>query len=147
MKNLISHRGNINGKIPEKENSPEYVFNALQQGYHCEIDVWYSSKNGWWLGHDSPQYSIDYSFLESSHRFWIHAKNIEALCELNKNQMHVFWHQEDDYTLTSEGYIWAYPGKNVPAGNQSIAVLPEIYPKLDLKDFKGICSDYIERYI
>ena len=23
MKNLISHRGNINGKIPEKENSPD----------------------------------------------------------------------------------------------------------------------------
>ena len=36
---LISHRGNIDGKNPEKENTVAYITEALDKGYHCEIDV------------------------------------------------------------------------------------------------------------
>ena len=62
---------------------------------------------------------------------------------MSKYPIHYFWHQEDDITLTSQGYIWAYPGKQ-PIKN-SIAVLPEIYKdKVDV--CKGICSDKIELY-
>ena len=25
--------------------------------------------------------------------------------------LNYFWHQTDDFTLTSHGYIWTYPGK------------------------------------
>ena len=38
---LISHRGNINGKNPEKENHPDYIWVAIQAGYEVEIDVWF----------------------------------------------------------------------------------------------------------
>ena len=138
---LISHRGNIQGKSPGLENMPEYINDTLKKGYHVEIDVWY--KNGFYLGHDNPQYSIKPSFLVQD-KIWCHAKNIEAIIEMSKYpKIHYFWHQEDDITLTSKNYIWAYPGKQ-PIKN-SIAVLPEIYnDKVDV--CKGVCSDNIELY-
>ena len=39
---LISHRGNINGKIPEYENNPDYVDSAINLGYEVQ--------NMWGLG-------------------------------------------------------------------------------------------------
>ncbi len=33
---IISHRGNIEGPIPEKENCPEYINSALAQGFDVE---------------------------------------------------------------------------------------------------------------
>jgi len=36
---LISHRGNINGQNLEKENSPDYVLEALSKNYDVEVDV------------------------------------------------------------------------------------------------------------
>ena len=51
---LISHRGNLDGPKPEKENNPKYIWEALNEGYQVEIDVWYDK--GWWLGHDRPKY-------------------------------------------------------------------------------------------
>ena len=35
---LISHRGNIDGKIVERENHPEYIDEAIALGYDVEID-------------------------------------------------------------------------------------------------------------
>ena len=138
---LISHRGNIQGKSPGLENMPEYINDTLNKGYHVEIDVWY--KNGFYLGHDNPQYNVKPSFLVQD-KIWCHAKNIEAIIEMSKYpKIHYFWHQEDDITLTSKGYIWAYPGKQ-PI-KDSIAVMPEIY-KDNLDVCKGICSDNIIKY-
>jgi hypothetical protein len=56
--------------------------------------------------------------------------------------MNSFWHQEDDYTLTSHGWIWCYPGKTVPLSYRTIAVMPELYDT-DWTKFGGICSDYV----
>ena len=36
---LISHRGNLEGKNPEKENSPIYVLQALSKGFDVEVDI------------------------------------------------------------------------------------------------------------
>jgi hypothetical protein len=144
---LISHRGNINGKIPETENHPSYIQEALSRGYQVEIDVWYHY--GWWLGHDKPQYRWEKDIFEAG--LWCHCKNIEALNMFRANRQYphnceYFWHQQDDYTLTSGGYIWTYPGK--PLGNffNSIAVLPETILNWDISKAIGICSDNIEKY-
>ena len=139
---LISHRGNINGRIPELENNKGYIELAIANGYNVEIDIWWF-KNNFRLGHDEPEYPVDIEYLQRE-ELWCHAKNIEALIEMSKySDIHYFWHQEDDITLTSKNYIWAYPGKQ-PIKN-SIAVLPEIYnDKVDV--CKGVCSDNIELY-
>ena len=140
---LISHRGNINGKNIPLENSPDYIKNAIHLGYEVEIDVWY--EDGFWLGHDKPQYKIGIGFLlTNASKLWCHAKNIEAMIEMKKEKdINCFWHQEDNITLTSKGYIWAYPGKQ-PIKN-SIAVMPEIYNDI-IKQCHGICSDYVRNY-
>jgi hypothetical protein len=140
----ISHRGNINKKIIERENSIPYIEEAISLGYDVEIDVWLIDNN-LFLGHDSPQYLVEYNWiLERSNKLWVHCKNMESLVFLQEDAgLNFFWHQTDDVTLTSKGYIWAYPGKQ-PIKN-SIAVMPEINND-SVRSCIGICSDYIERY-
>ena len=74
---------------------------------------------------------------------WCHAKNIAALEELTSLGAHVFWHQEDDVTLTSRGFLWTYPGKDLTS--KSICVMPE-KAKYKTIECAGICTDYIKRY-
>jgi len=139
---FISHRGNINGKNESLENSPEYITQALKKGYEVEIDVWYINEM-FYLGHDEPTYEIEESFLENTN-FWCHAKNLESLQKmLSNSKIHCFWHQDDDYTLTSRGIIWTYPGKTLTLN--SICVLPEWVEQKEINCL-GICSDYIENY-
>ena len=134
---LISHRGNINGIKSDLENKSEYINEALNQGFDVEIDVWWID-NQFYLGHDEPRYLVKEDFLRKS-GLWCHAKNIDALNQMIDSEMtHCFWHQEDDVTLTSEGYLWTYPGKQLTSN--SIAVLPEGNVP---DDIAGICSDYV----
>ena len=138
---FISHRGNISGIRSNDENNPNYINVALKLGYEVEVDVRF--ENGkFFLGHDFSQYHIDNEFLLNS-KIWCHAKTKDALEALDKIKAHYFWHQEDDYTITSKGFIWTYPGKKL--FKKSICVLPEKY---DYENFNclGICSDFIKNY-
>ncbi len=141
---LISHRGNINGRDQSWENYPPYIENAINRGYHCEIDVWYD-KGEWYLGHDNAEYKVSYQFLQNE-KLWCHAKTIESLnAMLMQGGIHCFWHESDKYTLTSKNYIWTYPGFDVPLGSKSICVVPERC-NMDVSNFYGVCSDFVERY-
>ena len=135
---LISHRGNLNGKS-DRENQPDYIKEALSQGFDVEVDVWHID-NQFWLGHDKPQYKVSEGLFEHPN-LWCHAKNIEGLYSMLEDDIHCFWHQEDDVTLTSKGYIWTYPGKQLT--KNSICVLPESVPDVKIS---GICSDNIYVY-
>ena len=139
--NLIAHRGNTTGPNPKKENTLSYIFEALNIGFHVEIDVWLID-NHWFLGHDAPDHEIDQNILKIPN-LWCHAKNYEALYEMLKNDVHCFWHQEDDMTITSQNFIWTFPGKPLTA--KSIAVMPETIMDINNIDFKcaGICSDFV----
>jgi hypothetical protein len=135
----ISHRGNVDGPNTGKENHPDYIDEALKN-YHCEIDVWFID-NQFVLGHDVPTYPVYLSFFKNK-KLWCHAKNIEALNQMLKYNFHCFWHQNDDATLTSQNYIWVFPGRNI-ANNRSIAVCPEEANNWDISNAVGVCTDYI----
>tara|TARA_R100000008_G_scaffold17073_1_gene8470 strand:+ start:10803 stop:11240 length:438 start_codon:yes stop_codon:yes gene_type:complete len=137
----ISHRGNLNGKDIENENNPLYIDRALGKGYDVEIDVWFRD-NMFFLGHDYPTYRVEIDYLRNK-KLWCHAKNIEALNKMLKEDIHCFWHQEDDVTLTSCGFMWTYPGKQLT--DTSICVLPEKNNEIPKKGL-GICSDFIVYY-
>jgi hypothetical protein len=139
----ISHRGNLLGPNPDRENSPPYIVEALNAGYDVEVDV--RLVDGvLQLGHDQPQYPTTIDFL-SNPSIWVHCKDIETLDYLTHNgNVHYFWHQSDDVTLTSQGYCWTYPGRQLITGG--IAVLPELYPNWDILLAGGICSDSIGNY-
>jgi len=146
---FIAHRGNIRGSNPERENHPEYIKEALKAGYEVEIDVWYIREK-YYLGHDEPTYPVSLNFLTSDPRMWCHAKNRDALIKLlRERSINCFWHQEDDFTITSHGYIWSYPGQ--PQTRVTVMVMPDWDKKLDLDQMwkygygMAICSDEVER--
>ncbi len=140
---LISHRGNVNGPNADKENHPDYIIQALQLGYNVEIDVWYTNNN-WYLGHDNPVFEIKFDFLNND-KLWLHAKNGDAFnILLQYNNINVFWHTNEDWILTSKGYIWTYPNKTLYP--KSICVMPEVGYIGDISNCIGICSDYILNY-
>jgi len=139
---IISHRGNLNGPNSITENSIIAISAALDKGFDVEIDVWFKSGK-WYLGHDKATYIVDESFLENR-KLWCHAKNLDALNLMLKNKkIHCFWHQNDDFTLTSKNYIWTYPDKDT-TGNSIIVLIKK--QKIPKKTF-GICTDFPLSYI
>lgn len=141
--NIIAHRANLDGPSAG-ENSPEQVEKALELGFDVEIDVW-CINDYFYLGHDYHQYCVDGNFLLQK-GLWCHAKNLRALELLLGMGAHCFFHDKDPYTLTSDGYIWVYPGYDIGAAG-TVLVMPEwmntdftkfSYPR----DLYGICTDY-----
>lgn len=150
----ISHRGNLTGPNPKTENTPEQIQKAIELNYYVEIDVHGVGCN-LYLGHNEPKIAINnhHEFFNTV-RLFVHAKNERAfqlLTDLKEDvpRLHYFWHQEDKYTLTSEGLIWTYPGEIILDTGKDIAVKPENHTKPALELLKelercyGICSDYI----
>ena len=136
---LVSHRGNISGRDPTKENSVDYILAAIDLGFDVEIDVWYDlNKKQYFLGHNEPIYEIssDFSLTDG---LWCHAKNKTALEKLLELDVNCFWHQNDKFTLTSRGFVWCYPdnwsekGITVVFDSPNTAVLS--------KNIMGICVD------
>jgi len=142
IKHFISHRGNILGAQPDSENTKKYILNALDNGYECEIDVWYQDNN-FYLGHDKPSEKIEQDFLfDHKEHLWIHCKNLEGLEVFNTyDTLNFFWHENDKYTLTSKNFIWTYPGEKT-GGNSIIVSLDSSVPE---GSYIGICSDNIEK--
>jgi hypothetical protein len=134
---IISHRGNITGPS-ELENSPDHVLKAFDRGYAAEVDVWMVDDK-LYLGHDKPEHEIEGKFLlKHRYQLWCHAKNLEALVWLRSHDLHFFWHDRDDYTLTSQGYVWAYPKRPIPL-QKAIVVVKGSQVDLGLC---GVCTDY-----
>lgn len=137
---IIAHRANLDTLNKELENDPIQIQRCIDLGFDVEIDVW-KIQNKFFLGHDEPQYEISYKFLENEN-LWCHAKNYNAAESLIDNsKIHSFWHQNDDYTITSKRFIWVYPGKILPLN--SVAVMPEKsnYSIDELKNCYAICTD------
>lgn len=140
---IISHRGNICGAVPDKENRPSYIDCAIGNGYHVEIDV--RSINGeLWLGHDEPQYKVDHNWLDKRrHYLWLHCKNLEAAKECWA--YHSFCHTSDSFVYTSTGVIWLHDLSQRIDHNTIIPLID----REDVESFMpgyekpfGICTDY-----
>ena len=103
---IISHRGNVRGPIPRRENRPSYIDCAIGNGYDVEIDVRLIAGQ-LWLGHDEPQYKVEHSWLQPRKEYlWIHCKDLAAAKECWEYQS--FCHTSDPYTYTSTGKIWLH---------------------------------------
>lgn len=140
---LIAHRGNLDGPQPQLENQPDYLVQAISKGYDVETDVWLVNKQ-LWLGHDQPDWLIDETFLSKiAKHAWFHAKNHEAFDFLLRGGYHCFWHDQDDFTLTSRGYAWAYPGIT-PLKYRTVCV--QQTSDEPPADAYGVCSDFVGRY-
>ena len=150
---IISHRGNLNGIDKSKENDPDHIYHVLTSTkFDVEIDV-FGVNDDLYFGHDEPKYKMPNDFLWGhQNRIWIHCKNLRSLhlmCVFyfdDNSGLNFFWHQNDDFTITNQGYIWTYPGKEL--GTKSICVLPEtVELKTKIMHCAGICTDYPNKYL
>ena len=131
---IISHRGNLNGTNSTSENKPDSVLEALSLGFDVEVDV-RLHKGNLYLGHDEPNYEIDLNFLKQS-GVWVHAKNKDVVSLLkNEKDIHWFWHEVDQMTLTSREYVWCFPGHEIDGG-----IMVDHGQKTN-KNILGICTD------
>ncbi len=138
----ISHRGNYKGRVEERENSPDYIEEAIAAGYNVEVDVRLVN-NVLMLGHDFSKYEVPLTFLERP-EIWAHAKNLSGYFYLHSNHLiQVFWHDRDDFAFTSKGIKWCKTGILTYDG---IMVMPELnnhHTALLRQGHKplGVCSD------
>jgi hypothetical protein len=143
---LISHRGNLKGRVPNKENRPSYVDCAIQLGYDVEVDVRYINEE-FWLGHDEPDYKVSVEWLyKRKDKLWIHCKDIESSQKLRSlpNQYQYFCHNNDPYILTSTGHLWVHD-LTLSLDNQCIIPLldRDSISKNYINYVYAICSDYL----
>lgn len=139
---ILSHRGNVAGPDPEKENNPNWI-DSLKKSRPfngVEVDVRVGTGGFLYLGHDKPQYVVPELFLEDPF-IWCHAKDKESLERLSRNpKIHCFWHEEDNFALTSRGFIWAHPKATwMAAGTVLVHLLPY---EGEPKGLRGVCTDY-----
>ena len=78
---------------------------------------------------------------------WIHCKNFDVLNYLisEQNNLNFFWHENDDYTLTSKNYIWTYPSKHF-FENSVLVYLESDFKISENQKIYGICTDYPKAY-
>jgi len=138
----ILHRGLIDGPASGPENDEPTLWERIHAGWDVEVDVWYVD-GLWWLGHDGPTTILQNKELLTHPRVWLHCKNFEAVSAVPP-EAHYFIHDTDPATLTSQGYVWCYPG-NLLQHPRSVAVLPERANfTLPLLETQGaVCSDYV----
>lgn len=143
---IISHRGNINGIVLDKENKPSYLDCAIQSGYEVETDIRYI-KNEYWLGHDAPDYKINESWiLNRIEHIWFHCKDLSSsiqLKKLNKN-IKYFCHTQDPYVLTSTNNFWVHDLNLNLDENCIIPLLDEkSIVNFSNKIVYAVCTDYV----
>jgi hypothetical protein len=144
----IAHRGNYKGRVEERENSPDYIEEAIVAGYNVEVDVWLID-NKWMLGFDFPKYEVPLSFFERP-EIWTHAMNLVGYVSLyNNSKVHTFWHNKDDFVFTSKGIKWC---RTHILTHDGVMVMPELndYHTDILKnghDPLGVCSNNFGKFI
>tara|TARA_R100000008_G_scaffold47035_1_gene27800 strand:+ start:6045 stop:6506 length:462 start_codon:yes stop_codon:yes gene_type:complete len=148
---LIAHRGNTHGSNPARENTPEYIEEAIDKGFDVEIDIRAQrhADSNWTyryiLGHDQGDIQVPYEWLlQHADKLWVHCKDLASLRALYGSPLNYFWHQEDDFTLTSQNIIWTYPLKNVT--DKSVIVCftkQEAESYIENYPVFGICCDWV----
>lgn len=142
----ICHRGNISGPQKQLENNFGILIQRSIQGLDVEIDVWYQ-EGALWLGHDKPEYRITLEWLAASKRRLIHCKDGKTLEYLTLESgrkaldLHLFYHTNEQYAITSKGHIMVCPGQPLLKG--SMCMMPEManYTEEEKLNCFSICSD------
>jgi len=143
---LISHRGNIDCIIPERENTPIYIDKAILSGYDVEMDVRLIDGK-LFLGHDTPDYEVSLEWLlERKIHLWVHTKNFAALNYLINKELRTFYHQKENHTIINNcNLIWSHELSE--ANEKSIIPLlsqEDITKRPIPQNVYGICSDFVK---
>jgi hypothetical protein len=144
---IISHRGNINGPVVEKENRPSYIDSAIQLGYDVEVDLRIIDGD-FWLGHDEPQYKIELTWMRlRKNNLWFHCKDVNSALLLAKldEDFKYFCHSSEPYVCTSYKYLWIH---DLTANINDKCIIP-LLSKEDINNYTNnepyaICTDFVK---
>ncbi|HIL25929.1 MAG TPA: hypothetical protein EYG21_00825 [Nitrospinaceae bacterium] len=141
---FIAHRGNLTGPNPLEENKLEYIDKAILEGYDVEIDLRTKNKR-LFLGHDSPDYEVTLNWIsDRKENLWIHVKDYASLVVVMETDLKYFCHEQDKYTLTSNGYIWSHDLSNQMNKKCIVPLLSkEAIRAYKQRNFYAVCTDYI----
>lgn len=148
MIQFVSHRGNLSGPLPSRENEPSYIDEALalSQCSSVEIDVRMVGDE-FFLGHDYPQYRVTAAWLnERSNKLLMHLKDVRSLKFILRHRFHhwhYFCHAGDAFTHTSHGMLWLH---NISLEPDHSTIVPLMTRDLVLanpyRTMAAICSDF-----
>lgn len=147
---IISHRGNISGKNPDFENNTEHIGNLIDKNpaLYVEVDLWaYSMGRELYLHHDGKiegNKTNDRFFAKYKRNLFVHCKNPAAAYYCRNFGLNYFAHDKDDFVVTSNGFVWYFPGKEKPGCNGIMLDFTENVR--DLAGYAGICTDFPIRY-
>lgn len=160
---LISNLGNIKGREPEKENTPDHIDRAIILGYDVLVEL---------KKEDLEDDIKMFWFLERGHRLWFSydrmlfermAERLSEFCIIktrliehitsgpyNKLKVHQSWRTVSSGKGPAE-CLFLSPGYQLPDYGRAVIYLPEEagpdeYDFVDLKSAYGICSNEIEGY-
>lgn len=146
MVKVISHRSNLNGIDPSRENCPECIKEVISLGFDCEIDI--SCKRifeykSLFLGHDEPMYHIEIDFLlKNAPKLFIHCKDFNSLDYLQKfNELNIFFHNRDEHVFTSKGNLITHQDQPKTTKN-GIIVLKDKPTRQNLPMCAGLITDW-----
>jgi hypothetical protein len=139
---LISYRGNINEPTSINENRPYDVTEALKQGFHCWVDVWFH-EGRLYLGSNEPKYVIKPTFV-NIFSLWCNAMNFETLLELRRVKAVNYFQYRGTPTLTNRDYIIS---DKVIEGYEKDTIIFTNDPVYKELPFKGIISPTISELV
>lgn len=142
MIRFISHRGNLNGPNPEKENRPEYIDEAIRAGHIVEVDI-RRVGTGIYLGHDYPQYKIDEKWIfDREDNLLLHCKDLYS-AKFAAPSWHIFCHVNDPFTITSRGLVWQHDLSLATTVKTIVPLMTrDLVISFESRHLYGICSDY-----
>lgn len=147
---IISHRGNISGPVPSRENSPSYIDSAILSGYEVEVDVNYINGK-FYLGHDTPDIEISETWIRKrKEKLWFHCKNLSASSRLIEMQItynetyKFFCHTSDSFILTSTNHMWVH---DLSLPLNILCIIPLLredeIKRYHNKIVYAVCTDYV----
>lgn len=139
----IAHRGNTEGPIPERENTPDYLVKALERGYDIEVDVW-MGPCGLLCGHERDgAVSVSTDFLRRQNA-WVHCKDVASfMCLSRYPDVNCFMQDAEPAVLTSRGFVWLHSSYDgIPDGR---CVLTQLNHQGFPAQFQpyAVCTDWV----
>ena len=61
------------------------------------------------------------------------------------NNVHCFWHENDQRVLTSKGYVWTYPYKQI-IDNAVVVILDKELDYDYVSRAIAVCGDYVQSW-
>ena len=145
---LISHRGNIDGAVPQQENIPNKII-EVSKNFRVEVDVWMIDGQ-LYLGHDKKNEAVNINFLKKFNCL-VHCKNIEGFEFMSKEKKVESFYQSDELIIITSFGNYLYHSSaalNKNSIENSIHVFLEKNGDIQFLDkTHSLVTDYVTSYI